>query len=119
MRRSARGLARLWLIVMLCVLALSAAGCDSSKMTTPKVQVAPDSQQVLRSALVLGSGAKDLKGLDPALPSDSATVGVISMVFPGLVALNARQQIVPWAADGLPDVSSDGKSYTFHIRTGL
>jgi peptide/nickel transport system substrate-binding protein/oligopeptide transport system substrate-binding protein len=119
MRRSARGLARLWLILVLCGLAAFAAGCDSSKPPAPTVQVAPDSQQVLRSALVLGAGAKDLKGLDPALPSDPATVGVISMVFPGLVALNARQQLVPWAADSLPDVSSDGKSYTFHIRTGL
>lgn len=119
MRRSARGLARPWLLVLLCVLALFAASCDSGKPSVPKVQVAPDSQQIFRSALVLGTGAKDLKSLDPALPTDTSTVGVISMVFPGLVALNARQQIVPWAADSLPDVSSDGKTYTFHIRTGL
>ena len=26
---------------------------------------------------------------------------------------------MPWATDSLPDVSSDGKSYTFHIRTGI
>ncbi len=120
MRRSARGLVHPWLFLVLCFLVLFAAGCDSSSTTSvPKVQVAPDAQQVFRGALVLGAGAKDLKGLDPAVPADPATVGVVSMVFPGLVALNARQQIVPWAIDSLPDVSSDGKTYTFHIRTGL
>ena len=119
MRGSARGLVRSWLVLVLCVLALFAAGCDSTTTNVPKVQVAPDAQQVLRTALVLGAGAKDIKSLDPAVPPDTATVGVLSMIFPGLVALNARQQIVPWATDSLPDVSSDGKSYTFHIRTGI
>jgi oligopeptide transport system substrate-binding protein len=106
------------LILALCALALFAAGCESTP-SVPKVQAAPDAKQVFRGPLVLGTGSKDIKGLDPALPADQATAGVISLVFPGLVTLNARQQIVPWAIDSLPEVSSDGKTYTFHIRTGL
>ncbi|HEU5349820.1 MAG TPA: peptide ABC transporter substrate-binding protein [Ktedonobacterales bacterium] len=90
-------------------------GCQSST-AKPKPTALPDSQQVLRLPLV---GQKDISGLDPALVSDTNSLAVMSLIYPGLVTLNANQQVIPWAADGLPDISEDGTTYTFHIRAGL
>src|SRR5207244_6529474 len=37
-------------------------------------------------------------------------------VFNGLVKYNEKLQIVPDAAQGMPEVSPDGLTYTFHLR---
>jgi peptide/nickel transport system substrate-binding protein/oligopeptide transport system substrate-binding protein len=91
------------------------AGCESGS-ATPKATALPDSQQVLRVPLI---GQKDITGLDPATVADANSLAVMSLIYPGLVTLNANQQVIPWAADGLPDVSDDGLTYTFHVRAGL
>lgn len=101
--------------LLVCLVTFVLAGCDSNA-TQPKPTALPDNQQVLHAPLV---GQKDVSGLDPANVSDANALTVMSLIYPGLVTLNANQQVVPWAADGLPDVSDDGLTYTFHIRAGL
>lgn len=101
--------------LLVCLITLVLAGCDSSN-PKPKATAVPDSQQVLRVPLI---GQNTLSGLDPATVSDENALAVMSLIYPGLVTLNANQQVVPWAADGLPDVSDDGLTYTFHVRAGL
>jgi peptide/nickel transport system substrate-binding protein/oligopeptide transport system substrate-binding protein len=91
------------------------AGCQTNN-AKPKPTALPDSQQVLRVPLV---GQKDVSGLDPATVSNANSLAIMSLIYPGLVTLNANQQVIPWAADGLPDISEDGKTYTFHVRAGL
>ncbi|HET8905946.1 MAG TPA: peptide ABC transporter substrate-binding protein [Ktedonobacterales bacterium] len=101
--------------LLLCVVATILAGCQTST-AKPKPTALPDSQQILRAPLV---GQKDVSGLDPATVSNANSLAIMSLIYPGLVTLNANQQVIPWAADGLPDISEDGLTYTFHVRAGL
>ena len=115
MRRAVRRIPFVSIGLLLCLMTMMLAGCLSSN-TKPKPTALPDVQQVLRAPLV---GQKDISGLDPATVADSNSLAVMSLIYPGLVTLNAKQQVIPWAADGLPDVSEDGMTYTFHVRAGL
>jgi oligopeptide transport system substrate-binding protein len=63
-------------------------------------------------------GINELPGLDPAQPQNAQSVLVINLVFGGLVKLDAELKVIPDAAQSW-DISSDGKTYTFHLRPGL
>ncbi len=115
MRRALRKVPFVTFGLLVCVMTIILAGCESGS-TQPKPTALPDSQQVLRVPLI---GQKDISGLDPATVADANSLAVMSLIYPGLVTLNASQQVIPWAADGLPDVSDDGLTYTFHVRAGL
>jgi ABC-type transport system substrate-binding protein len=56
--------------------------------------------------------------LDPMLIDDVSTGEMLAQVYEGLLYINETNQIVPLLADGLPTVSSDGRTYTFKIRKG-
>src|SRR5207245_1124026 len=62
---------------------------------------------------ILGS---DPPTLDPALSGDTDSATYVVEIFSGLVTLNRDLQIVPDLAESMPEVSSDGKTYTFKIR---
>ena len=115
MRRALRRVPFVTFGLLVCVMTIILAGCESGS-TQPKPTALPDSQQVLRVPLI---GQKDISRLDPATVADANSLAVMSLLYPGLVTLNASQQVIPWAADGLPDVSEDGLTYTFHVRAGL
>lgn len=115
MRCAARRVPFVTVGLLFCLMTIVLAGCQTST-TKPKPTALPDSQQVLRVPLV---GQKDVSGLDPATVADANSLAIMSLIYPGLVTLNANQQVIPWAADGLPDISEDGKTYTFHVRAGL
>lgn len=115
MRRALRRVPFVTFGLLVCVMTIILAGCDSGS-AQPKPTALPDSQQVLRVPLI---GQKDISGLDPATVADANSLAVMSLIYPGLVTLNANQQVIPWAADGLPDVNEDGLTYTFHVRAGL
>jgi oligopeptide transport system substrate-binding protein len=55
--------------------------------------------------------------LDPALSGDAGSASYIVEIFSGLVTLNHNLEVVPDIAKDW-DVSSDGKTYTFHLRQG-
>jgi ABC-type transport system substrate-binding protein len=61
-------------------------------------------------------------GLDPAVGSDLATLSLLENLFDPLLRYDylARPlRLQGNTATGLPEVSSDGLSYTFHIRPGI
>lgn len=60
--------------------------------------------------------AQDVADLDPALMSSPTDVDVFRNVFSGLYRFDSRLGEVPDLAVGLPDVSADGLTYTFHLR---
>lgn len=54
--------------------------------------------------------------LDPQIVSDSGAKTIIANCFEGLVEYNAEGQIVPAACESY-EVSDDGLTYTFYLRT--
>jgi len=98
------------------LLALTLAGCNqqrASTASTPAPTPASDAQQVLHIALGHSIGT-----LDPAVQLDPESSGMLALVWPTLVALDAQQQPRPWAAQRI-DISPDGLTYTFHLYKGL
>ena len=54
--------------------------------------------------------------LDPHEAGDTTSAGILVEVFSGLVALNTALQVTPDLAERW-DVSDDGLTYTFHLRS--
>jgi len=77
-----------------------------------------DAHQILRP-LLIGENAGDLDTLDPALIQFGDDYNLAQAIFPPLVTTDAAQDVVPWAATALPDVSPDGLTYTFHLHSGM
>ena len=105
------------LIVLIGTIALLVAACGGGGTTSSGGTAAPDSQQVLHD--ILTPGSNDIATLDPGLVQDAYSIVPINLVFPPLVTLDSKLDVVPWAASAAPTVSSDGLTYTFSIRSGL
>jgi oligopeptide transport system substrate-binding protein len=63
-------------------------------------------------------GINELPAMDPPLAGASQSVGVISLVFEGLVRLDSKLNIAPAGAESW-DVKDGGKTFIFHIRKDL
>ena len=63
----------------------------------------------------------DMVYADPSLVSDGNSLYVMTQVVEGLVGLapGTISQVIPVLAASLPAVSTDGKTYTFTLRTGV
>jgi peptide/nickel transport system substrate-binding protein/oligopeptide transport system substrate-binding protein len=100
-------------VLMLLLTLLAACGTNNGGGTTK----APDDKQILKRYLVAASA--DVKQLDPARVTDFYSYFPIYLTFPALVSLDDQLQVTPWAADGMPTVSADGKTYTFKVKQGM
>src|SRR5712692_5256513 len=86
------------------------AACNPTSNTPPPVELL-SGDQTLSFPI-----ARDVADLDPALISTPADVDVMRNVFSGLYRFDDQLHEVPDLAVGLPDVSPDGLTYTFHLR---
>jgi peptide/nickel transport system substrate-binding protein len=68
---------------------------------------------VLREAAV-----GTVKNLNPILPENSISADMNRLVFSGLTQHNNKRQVVPDLASSW-DISTDGKTYTFHLRHNI
>jgi peptide/nickel transport system substrate-binding protein len=95
---------------LVCLVALIATACSSSGAT----------QAVNGGNLIVGLDG-DMVYADPSLVSDGNSLYVAAQVVQGLVGLKPGtiSEVVPVLASALPTVSSDGKTYTFALRTGV
>jgi oligopeptide transport system substrate-binding protein len=100
-----------WAYIGLALLALVA--CAPFDAATPPAGPAP------AQTLTLLGGADDPPTLDPALADDVASVQIIRHVFSGLVRLDNNLAVASDLAVALPDISPDGRTYTFHLRHGV
>ncbi len=89
---------------------LVAAGCGNRGGSRSAGDHVPG---VLRYALV-----NEPTTLDPALVSDGYTIDLLMQIYEGLVGWDEKNQIVPVLAASLPEVSPDGRTYTFTLRDG-
>jgi oligopeptide transport system substrate-binding protein len=86
------------------------AACNPTGTAPPPVEVLA-ADQTLSFPI-----AKDVADLDPALISTPADVDLMRNVFSGLYRFDDQLHEVPDLAVGMPDVSPDGLTYTFHLR---
>jgi peptide/nickel transport system substrate-binding protein/oligopeptide transport system substrate-binding protein len=71
-----------------------------------------------RHTLIDSRDTYDPRSLDPALSTDVPTGRAVGYVFDGLVRFTPDAQVVPGLARAW-EVSPDGRTYTFHLRTGV
>ena len=126
MRRGMRTSTWLGAAPLLALLAVAVSGCLGGPPAAGPNNLAPLSKQTLNYQLVTGSS--DISGLDPDVNFDdlqpsapSAHAGAllpISLIYSGLVTFDSHLAVKNWDAQRI-EVSADGLTYTFHLRTDL
>jgi ABC-type transport system substrate-binding protein len=94
---------RLILLVLPAILACGGGGGESAP---------------LRRTIIDSRDTYDPRSMDPALSTDVPTGRVVSYLFDGLTRFTPDAKVVPGLAKSW-DVSADGITYTFHLRTGV
>jgi peptide/nickel transport system substrate-binding protein/oligopeptide transport system substrate-binding protein len=106
-------------VILVCATLLS--GCAAPwpvPQPTPTSSLPlPDSQQIFRPQEI-GPADGDLETLDPALIEFQTDYDNAQLLFPPLVTLDEQSQPMDWAALS-HEVSADGLTYTFHLRSGM
>ena len=69
-----------------------------------------------KAGVALRLPGSDPLTLDPAQVTDVDSSTYVVELFGGLVTLDKSLKVIPDIAKAMPDVSSDGKTYTFHLR---
>jgi peptide/nickel transport system substrate-binding protein len=91
---------------------LEACGTSGSSST----QTAPKGK---KGGHLVEANISDISSLNSVLSSDTASSQVISMLFEGLLISKPNGDLVPGLAQSMPQVSSDGTTYTFKLRQNL
>src|SRR6186997_2242112 len=92
-------------IVLLLAVALCLGGCGSTG--------APSRHEIVDSR-----DTYDPRSMDPALSTDVPTGRAVAYIFDGLTRFTPDAKVVPGLAKSW-DVSPDGITYTFHLRSGV
>lgn len=77
---------------------------------------------VVQAESVFHAETKRIAGFDPAKVGDMPSIQAISKMYEGLLQysyLERPYKVEPCLAEAMPDVSPDGKTYTFRIRQGV
>ncbi|GHO44032.1 ABC transporter substrate-binding protein [Ktedonospora formicarum] len=101
------------LALLLTALMLTLVACNSGNTTGTPANSTPLSQstQVLKFPNV---GTEDVATLDPAQGPDENSAQAISMLYSGLVRMDANLQVIPDQATW--QLSDDRKTYTFKLN---
>jgi ABC-type transport system substrate-binding protein len=94
---------RLFLLVLPAILACGGGGGDSAPA---------------RRTLIDSRDTYDPRSLDPALSTDVPTGRAVAYVFDGLTRFTPDAKVVPGLAKSW-DLTPDGLTYTFHLRSGV
>ncbi len=102
--------------VLLSVLLLVLAACNSGTTTVPTTNATPAlaSNQMLTFPNV---GTQDISVLDPAQGPDQNSAIAVGMIYSGLVRFDKNLNVVPDQATY--NISSDEKTYTFTLKPGI
>src|SRR5579859_1721373 len=113
-------IAKGFLPTLFCLFSIILVACGSS--TGPAAgSTAPSKAAGSKQIYVYADpqeGVADIATFDPGLSTDLPSIAAIDMVFTGLVQLNDNLQVEPQLASSY-SVSSDGLTWTFHLRPNL
>ena len=98
-------------VALLGMLALLLAGCDLP-WQAKQSDMAKDQTLRLGWATV---GGPDITTLDPAYCGDTSCIQPVSLLYDGLVTVDAHAQVKPWGASSWT-TSPDGLTYTFTLQ---
>ena len=98
-------------------------GTGTSGQTGQPGQTGQGTQQATgtladKQTIFLNMGAEP-DTVDPQKASFVGEIGVIMRVFSNLLTFNDKGELVPEMAEKMPTVSSDGKTMTFTLKSGL
>ncbi len=97
-------------LVLLAIVAVMMPACERDKGVGA-------SDTLLEPPIVLRRGnGGDPETLDPSRAEDNHAFNVLADLYEGLVALDSNGSVIPGVAERW-EVSSDGLSYTFHLRS--
>jgi ABC-type transport system substrate-binding protein len=105
--------------------AATTASATTTAAVTTTAQVATTTAVATTAAITGGTfrwvKASEPKTLDPGLIAltDTISLQIVDNLFEGLLELDPQLKLVPAAAEALPTLSTDGKTYTFKIKKGL
>jgi oligopeptide transport system substrate-binding protein len=100
------------ILLFLGLVSIILVGCGTPTTTGPNLA----KNQVLRLANI---GTQDIHTTDPAQPTDLNSAQAISLMYTGLVNLDAKTlAIKPDIASGW-QITNGGTTYTFHLRSGI
>jgi len=108
------------LAVVIIVLILAAVGA-AVYLTTPKSPtITPTAQQVQNPDTIVSESIGQPDFVDPAIDYETSGAEIIQNVYENLMSFKAAaaDQVRPWLAQSV-DVSSDGLTYTYHLRSGI
>lgn len=111
-----RNFFRLLGIFVAGALVLSLTACGSAKKTAQSTSSGSEIQA--GGSFVFGLETEP-DHLDPYKATTADTRSVLFNIFEGLVKPDKNGNLIPAVAEKLPDVSSDGLTYTFKIRSGI
>ncbi|MFZ6689863.1 ABC transporter substrate-binding protein [Undibacterium sp. SXout11W] len=104
-------------LVSLVITPTTLAQTTPSKFTGTNVPEFADPDKVLRTIFPVAE-----TGFDPAGSRDLYSHAIVEVVFERLYGydyLASPAKIIPQTADGLPDISPDGKTYTIKLKRGI
>ena len=96
--------------------ALAAAAAVGLAVGTP---LAARPAAAAPTSTITAAIGSDPPSLDPARGFDAMSWSFIHATFVSLLTFDSSQKIVPWGAVSLPTLSNGGRTYTFHLRSGL
>lgn len=101
----------LFVFIFLTVFAFAAQGLLTVSAQSDNAAKAPDQDLVI-------AFNNDIRALDPHNVSDTLTISATRTMYESLVKFNEKQEIVPLLAESY-EISDDGVTYTFHLRSGV
>lgn len=105
-----------WLIAVAFLVQLLTAGCTSHGSPEGTFREAKGGK--VYGGIYRSNEVGEMSSLDPVAINDVTSSHVAGNVYDKLVSFNAKLELVPQLAKYW-DVSADGKTYTYHLRSGV
>ena len=101
--------------LIVCSLCIALAGCGPEKKTSA---AGDDSKPEYGGTLIYAKNGPPIS-LDPAATKETESSVIVASIFDGLVEQQAGKAAINPALAKSWDISKDGLTYTFHLRTGV